>query len=455
MTDSILSWFFVVMGAIHGIFWLGFAWVSLREVERRAAVILLVITLCGSALWFSAAWLPALFQQIFLGLVGLCFSLDLLLCLLPGKPVDFSRDVPLHRYDERDILFARARLQPGSSEYQAYYSLRPEKQVIDDGLRARAGLLSPHSALANPLLFSSPQASFTLTEVLRPVVEGVVAAERQEYSPAQMTTFIRGLAHYYGALDVGIAIMQPYHYYSHVGRGIGDYGEPIEPQGMFGIAITVEMDYAMIQASPYAPGVMESARQYVESARVAVQLAAAIRQLGYPARAHIDGNYRVICPLVARDAGLGEIGRMGLLMTPSLGPRVRLAMVTTDLPLVADARKQDGSVINFCTQCKKCAECCPAHCIPLDDRREIGGALRWQIDAEACYRYWTGAGTDCGRCMAVCPYSHPGGVYHDLVRWGNSHSAAFRRAAIVLDNLFYGRKPLPKPAPSWTHPAGS
>ena len=51
-----------------------------------------------------------------------------------------------------------------------------------------------------------------------------------------------------------------------------------------------------------------------------VQLAAAIRDLGYPARAHIDGNYRVIAPLVARDAGLGEIGRMGLLMTPRWVP---------------------------------------------------------------------------------------------------------------------------------------
>ena len=46
-----------------------------------------------------------------------------------------------------------------------------------------------------------------------------------------------------------------------------------------------------------------------------VQLGYLIRSLAYPARTHIDGNYRVIAPLVARDAGLGEIGRMGLLMT--------------------------------------------------------------------------------------------------------------------------------------------
>ncbi len=104
----------------------------------------------------------------------------------------------------------------------------------------------------------------------------------------------------------------------------------------------------MINAAPRMPAVMESARQYAESGKIAVILAAAIRNLGYPARAHIDSNYRVIAPLVAKDAGLGEIGRMGLLMTPRLGPRVRLAVVTTDVPLVTDQPTFDPTVIDFC-----------------------------------------------------------------------------------------------------------
>jgi len=450
MLEKLLPWVFIGFGGLHGVFWLGFAWSSLREAEKRAALITLGIAFWGCVVWFGAAVLPTALQWIFLGIVGLGLMVGLVLFLLPGRKVDFLRDKPLLRFDERDILFARARLQPGSLEYQSYYTMRPEKQAVDDALRSRPGLLSPQSSLADPLLFASPHASFILTEALRPIVDGPVSGERQVLPPAQMTAFIRNLARYYGARDVGIASMQPYHFYSHVGRGMGVYGDPIEPQGKFGIALTVEMDFAMIQANPHAPGVMESARQYVESARVAVQLAAAIRQLGYPARAHIDGNYRVICPLVARDAGLGEIGRMGLLMTPATGPRVRLAVVTTDLSLVADARQPDASVIDFCLHCKKCAESCPAHCIPEGNRQEIDGAQRWKIDSEACYRYWTGAGTDCGRCMAVCPYSHPQGSYHHLVRWGITHSAPFRRVAIWMDDRLYGRKPPPKPSPAWT-----
>jgi len=196
--------------------------------------------------------------------------------------------------------------------------------------------------------------------------------------------------------------------------------------------------------------VMESARQYVEAARVALQLGYLIRWLGYPARAHIDGNYRVVAPLVARDAGLGEIGRMGLLMTPELGPRVRLGVVTTDLPLIPDGRRDDVSAIDFCRTCKKCAENCPSRSIPFGDREEINGALRWRIDSDSCFRYWNLIGTDCGRCMAVCPYSHPDNLAHNAVRWAIRHSGAARRGALWLDDVFYGRHPAPRPAPDWT-----
>ncbi len=193
-------------------------------------------------------------------------------------------------------------------------------------------------------------------------------------------------------------------------------------------------------------------RQYVEAARVAVPLAAAIRNLGFPARAHVDGNYRVIAPLVARDAGLGEVGRMGILITPRLGPRVRLGVVTTTLTLRPDTPVRDAAVIDFCSICEKCVRACPADAIPAGERREVGGALRRRIDAAASFRYWNVAGTDCARCMAVCPYSHPRGVFHDFVRRGIRRSAFFRRTAARLDDVFYGKKPPRHEPPAWTKP---
>ena len=75
-----------------------------------------------------------------------------------------------------------------------------------------------------------------------------------------------------------------------------------------------------MQSAPEGTSVMESSEQYLRSGVLALKLAAYIRELGYESTAHIDGNYEVICPLVAADAGLGVLGRMGLLMTPNWDP---------------------------------------------------------------------------------------------------------------------------------------
>jgi len=98
----------------------------------------------------------------------------------------------------------------------------------------------------------------------------------------------------------------------------------------------------------------------------------------------------------------------------------------------------------------KCAENCPSRSIPFDPRKEIDGMLRWQINAETCYRYWCSVGTDCGICMTVCPHSHPATSSHNLIRWAISRSGFARRLAYWMDDLFYGKRPKPRPAPPWT-----
>jgi reductive dehalogenase len=439
----------VVLGLVMLLGWGGFGLFSVWEGERRAARVALGAAALTSLPLFLAALLPVAVKLALLGLILAGGIVGAILFLLPIGRVERGNDVPRQRFDERDILFARAYLIPGSPEYEAYYAMRPENRVADDKIRALPGLLSPTAKKANPLAFASARASFALTGALREEVDGPPDAARSQLTAAQMTPYIKGLARYYGARTVGITELQPYHVYSHIGRGSGEYGAPITLDHRYAVAFTVEMDHAMMGAAPDASGVMESARQYVEAARVALQLSYLIRWLGYPARAHIDGNYRVIAPLVARDAGLGEIGRMGLLMTPELGPRVRLGVVTTDLPLTPDQRSDDTSATDFCRICKKCAENCPSRSIPLGDREEIGGALRWRINSDSCFHYWNVTGIDCGLCMAVCPYSHPDNPAHNLVRWAVRRSGLARRAVLRMDDVFYGPKPAPRPAPGW------
>jgi ferredoxin len=442
----------VLLGSAWLVGFAAFAWTSHREGEQRASRIAFGIAAIVSLLFFLATLLPPQVEWFVLGAVAAGTAAALVGFLLPIGRVERGEDVPRVRVDERDIMFARARLEPGSADYEAYYAMRPEHKAGDDMTRRLPGLLASKGSAFHPLVFGVTDASFELTEALRDAVDGPVAPAPARLESQSITTYLKHLTRYHGAHSVGVTELEPYHVYTHIGRGSGQYGAPVRLSHRYALAFTVEMDHRLVGTAPYAPTVMESARQYVEAAKIAIQVASFIRGLGYPARAHIDGNYRVIAPLVARDAGLGGIGRMGLLMTPSLGPRVRLGVVTTDLPLARDQRIEDAAILDFCQVCKKCAECCPIHAIPEDDRQENDGALRWRIDPDLCFRYWHAVGTDCARCMAVCPYSHPDTAMHNVVRWAVRRSGAARRAAVWLDDLFYGSLPGSRPFPPWVPP---
>ncbi|MBC8496902.1 MAG: 4Fe-4S dicluster domain-containing protein, partial [Chloroflexi bacterium] len=407
------------------------------------------IAALGAMTFFLAASLPTSVQLVVLGVVLVAIVVGIILFFIPIGRVEVGNDLPNTRFDEREIMFVRARLKPGTLEYESYYAQHPEHKKSDERTREMPGLLSLDAKFANRYQFASMDGSFFLTHALREAVDGSVALERTKKTPEELTAFLKGLARYYGALDVGVTALQPYHLYSHIGRGTGEYGATIPVEHRYAVAFTVEMDFDMVGTAPKASISMETGKQYVEAARVAVQLAEVIRLLGFEARAHIDGNYRLIAPLVARDAGLGEIGRMSILMTPKQGPRVRLGVVTTTLELIPDHREPNAALIDFCNICKKCAVNCPSRSIPVDERQEYDGAMRWKIDPDTCFRYWNAVGTDCGRCMAVCPYSHPDNWAHNFIRWGIQRSGAFRRAALWLDDLFYGREPAEKAAPEW------
>ncbi|MCP4895964.1 MAG: hypothetical protein GY906_03230 [bacterium] len=431
------------IATIGFLFFSGFAVVSLREHERRAATVAAALGLASLAPLLVAVLAPL--PVVFITLVGLCSigALILFWIMLPlPRKIPSAGGDTTRKVDERDVMFSRGRLEPGSDEFKAYYEMRPENLASDDRTRDLAGLMSDDAEFADPIAFEAARASFKVSEALRYEVNGPVADTKIERPAAEWTSIVKGLSTYFGAVSVGIAEVKPEHIYSNIGRGSGTWGDEIQLDHKWAIAFTVEMDHFTVSHAPHAPIVMESAQQYVTSAVIALQVATALRALGYPARAHIDGNYRVIAPLVARDAGLGELGRMGLLMTPKLGPRVRLGIVTTDVPLVPDGRRDDRSVLHFCQICKKCADCCPVGSIPSGDREPVeGGGQRWKIDDENCYRYWAVAGTDCGTCMRVCPYSHPDNVAHNLVRWAIRTFPGARKPLLLMDDLFYGRKP--------------
>ncbi len=170
------------------------------------------------------------------------------------------------------------------------------------------------------------------------------------------------------------------------------------------------MDAKGIAASPAAPAAAATGVGYSKMAFILALMGGFIRNLGYDALQ--CGNDTALSIPLAIDAGLGELGRNGLLITPQYGPRVRLCKILTDLPLEPDNPIEFG-VKKFCRKCKLCAERCEAGAISMNDepsfevacRSNNPGALKWYVDAERCYLYWCKNSIDCSTCIKVCPYN--------------------------------------------------
>ncbi|NIO37858.1 reductive dehalogenase [Candidatus Bathyarchaeota archaeon] len=217
----------------------------------------------------------------------------------------------------------------------------------------------------------------------------------------QMSIFLKRASKLFGASLVGICRLNRKWLYA-------DVDAPKRFKNV--IVMAIEMDADGILTSPAAPAAAATGVGYSKMTFALTGVAEFIRNLGYEALQ--CGNDTALSIPLAIDAGLGELGRNGLLITPQHGPRVRLCKILTDLPLETDQPIEFG-VRDFCKRCKQCAEQCEAEAISMDDeptfktvcRSNNPGALKWYVNVERCYLYWCQNGMDCSTCIKVCPYN--------------------------------------------------
>jgi len=353
-----------------------------------------------------------------------------------------------HRFDERLNVFARRDLEPGSQQFEAFYAEFPDLKRIDDEWRKRPELgAGIHPADIG--IYKSP--SDIMWELGRPeLVDGEPAGIKQNLSPEKATLKVKTFARRLGADLVGVSRLNQDFIYTHRGRikyAEEPWGSPIECRHSFAISMGFQEDVRLIKTAPLAGELFETVLVYLKTAVASVVLANSIRKLGYAARAHHFRNYQVLSVPLAVDAGLGELARCGFLLTKELGNCLRLSTVTTDLPLVTDAPIDIG-VQDFCNRCKLCAEACPSKAIPFGEKQTVRGISKWQLDDVKCYSYWLKAGTDCGVCIASCPWTQNDVWYH---RWAADWASKSQLARILLLWLYpviYGQYK-PKASPDW------
>jgi reductive dehalogenase len=462
----------VIMSSIIG---LSFFITCLQEKERRASLFaaLQLVAMLLLLVFFFHLHSTGFFRTgtgIALLVVGLvffgAFAFVLLRRTLPNpKALLGAKGLivgEVKRFDEREIVFARNRsLRPGSEEYKIFYASHPELEAYDSKRRERGGPLGQlgsidgQSGAANVAATLAPTSipqSLSGPGLVFPEAHPALKGKRIEMTADEATRRVKGFALNAGADLVGITEINPLWFYSHRGEifhdNWQDWGKEIPVEHKFAIVFATEMNFEMVGAAPHTPTVIESMNNYAKGAYIATQIAAYVANLGYPATANHLRHYDAVLVPLAVDAGLGELGRLGYLMTKEFGPRVRLAAVTTSLPLVPD-KPADIGVEDFCRICRKCATCCPSQSIPTADQTVVNGTLRWKLNEQTCFDYWGKIGTDCNICMRVCPWSHARTFPHRLIVEMVSRNQSARKVFTLMDDVFYGRKPKPKEALTW------
>lgn len=265
----------------------------------------------------------------------------------------------------------------------------------------------------------------------------------------KITQNIKRAASFFGADKVGVCKLNRKWLYRRGYTITSDGGKPFEidlpEEYTHAVVFAVEMDYEAIACSPEGPSTSATGLGYSKMAFVAGLLATYIRGIGY--KAIPCGNDTACSIPLAIDAGLGELGRNTLLLTPEFGPRVRLAKVFTDLALVVDKPIEFG-VWEFCKTCKKCAVNCPSQALshgdPTEKKIDIcnrEGIRIWHIDASRCAAFWANNIVDCANCIRTCPFNKTPGLLHDFARWKIRRTKMFNRTLVRLDDLLgYGKK---------------
>lgn len=179
------------------------------------------------------------------------------------------------------------------------------------------------------------------------------------------------------------------------------------------IILAMEMSQEKIDMAPSQETMNMVFETYDTLGIAANKIAKFLRENGFGAQADHPLGGLVLFPPLAQRAGIGWVGKHGLLITPEFGPRVRLAAVYTSIQNLsfADSNEHDW-IDDYCTNCRICIEQCPAQAILKEVIVHDTGRIS-RVDQNSCFEYFAQF-YGCSVCIKVCPFSQGGDTYEQL-----------------------------------------
>ena len=234
-------------------------------------------------------------------------------------------------------------------------------------------------------------------EDMRPALEWIRASgdlePTAEPSGGDVTESIRNRARELGYSEVGFTRFDRRYVYKarrdDVRRGL--------PHA---ICLALEQEHSATQTIPSIEAEEAQGETYRRQSELAALLVEHIRSLGY--RAQVSGPTWQFGPMIPMfvDAGLGQLGVNGQLLSPHFGSRARLQIIITDARVSYD-KPVDYGVPKFCEICQVCFMRCPGRAIQ-GQRLWYRGVDKAKLIAKRC-RPVMARYSGCGVCMKTCP----------------------------------------------------
>ena len=222
-----------------------------------------------------------------------------------------------------------------------------------------------------------------------------ITDKKEQATAEEWTTKVKKVALEASAEMVGITKMQSEWLFENSGL---DYQNII--------IVAMKMDFDKLAQAPSITTSVETMAQYSRGAKIAKTVAGWIRERGWNAHPHCGpASGPVLLIPAAIQAGIGQLGKHGSMISREYGSNFRLAAIMTDLPLIADAPADIGSE-DFCQSCKICINACPPDAI-TEEKQLVRGDTKWYTDFDKCIYYFN-ENKSCAICLAVCPWSKPG-----------------------------------------------
>ena len=166
------------------------------------------------------------------------------------------------------------------------------------------------------------------------------------------------------------------------------------------ICLAYEQDFEPTQTIPSVDAEIVHSSTYRTEGAAALELGNFIRSHGY--HAQVTGSGDSPGPYIPMfvEAGLGQLGACGYLLTPHVGNRCRLVSVTTDANVTHD-KPIDYGMHAFCQVCQVCVNRCPGRAL-MRDKIWWRGLEKNKLYFKRC-RPVMARYLGCGICMKTCP----------------------------------------------------